>query len=217
MPRRQAERLREAALRHPAAAQGVSYPGWYFRRWHFLPGGYLSGRSVRLYERVIRPLYWAGSEARAVRLITRWLERTGARRVLELAPGPGRLLAELSWRLPGVEFRAVELSPYFVAAARDRARGAHVLHGDARQLEGLAGVFDAVIAAHYVGHLPPGVRGGAFAAATLAARPGGSIVTVEHRWHRWPVPPGVRRMAVRGAGFSRVTFYRREIEEEQQG
>ncbi|GIW17656.1 MAG: hypothetical protein KatS3mg064_0813 [Tepidiforma sp.] len=216
MPADQAERLRDEALRHPAAAEGVSYPDWYFKRWHFLPEGYLSERSTTLYDRVIRPVYWAGSEGRVARLIARWLERTGARRVLELAPGPGRLLARLSERLPGVEFRAVELSPYFVAGTRARRGNAAVVHGDARRLEQVAGVFDAVIETHYVGHLPAEERGLAFAAAVRAARPGGSIVTVEHRWHAWPVPPGVRTAAVRGAGFSRVTFYRRDAGQEAQ-
>ncbi|GIW13021.1 MAG: hypothetical protein KatS3mg062_0460 [Tepidiforma sp.] len=209
MPRRQARMLRGAAARHPAAAADVDYPDWYFKRWHFLPEGYLSERSVAWYDRVIRRVYWAGDEGQAVRVLARWLERSGARRVLETAPGPGRLLAALRQRLPQVEFRGVELSPYFVAASRRRLGEGAVVHGDARELSKVAGVFDAVIGAHYVGHVPPGERGRAFAAMATAARPGGLVITVEHRWHRWPAAEGLRLAGRRGLGFSEIRCYRR--------
>ena len=209
MPGGKAAKLVEAALRHPAAEPGVRYPAWYLRRWHFLPEGYLSDRCVVLYDRVVRPVYWTGGGAREARLMARWLERTGARRVLEVAPGPGRLLASLRSRLPALEFRGIELSPYFVRMARGRLGDGAVAHGDARDLSRAIGVFDAVVAAHYLGHLPPSERGAAFEAMAAAVRPGGSVVTLEHRWHRWPASGWLRLAARRGAGFSELRFYRR--------
>ncbi len=209
MPPAQAAALRAALEQHPAAAEGVEYPGWYFRRWHFLPEGYFSARSVALYERFIRPVYWAGSERRVAELLAGWLRRTGARRVLEVAPGPGMLLAALRARLPDVEFRGIELSPFFVAAAARRLGEGVVAHGDGRDLRRVGRGFDAVIAAHYVGHLPRHVQQAAMAALTDAARPGGSVVMVEHRWHRVRVPGELRPAARRAAGFSTVQFYRR--------
>jgi SAM-dependent methyltransferase len=209
MPRERAAALRSALERHPSAVRGVEYPGWYFRRWHFLPDGYCSARSAALYDRLIRPLYWAGSEGRVVALLARWLERTGARHVLEVGPGPGRLLAALRARLPGIEFRAIELSPYFVATATQRLGEGVVAHGDGRDLRRVSRVFDAVIAAHYVGHLPRHEQQAAIAALAEAARPGGTVVMVEHRWHRLLVPGELRPAARRAAGFSTVQFYRR--------
>jgi len=209
MPRERAAALRSALERHPSAVRGVEYPGWYFRRWHFLPDGYCSARSAALYDRLIRPLYWAGSEGRVVAQLARWLERTGARRVLEVGPGPGRLLAALRARLPGIEFRAIELSPYFVAAATQRLGEGVVVHGDGRDLHRVGMVFDAVIAAHYVGHLPRHEQQAAIAALAGAARPGGTVVMVEHRWHRLRVPGELRPAARHAAGFSTVQFYRR--------
>jgi SAM-dependent methyltransferase len=215
MPTRQQEALKGRLPEHPFADPGVEYPEWYFRRWHFLPEGYLSERGVLLYDRLIRPIYWAGSEGRVVGLVARWLERTGARRVLEVAPGPGRLLAGLRDRLPAVDFRAIELSPYFVALARRRLGDDAVIHGDARDLGRVAGVFDAVIGAHYLGHLPHAERGAAFEALVRVVRPGGSVVTIEHRWHGWPASAETGRapVAQRNAGFTRIQFYRRRAGE----
>jgi SAM-dependent methyltransferase len=209
MPGEQVAALLEQARMHRAADPAVAYPGWYLRRWHFLPEGYLSARSVALYDRVVRRVYWAGSASRAGRVIARWLERTGARRVLEVGPGPGRLVADLRKRLPNVEFRGIDLSPYFVEVARERLGSEAVIHGDARDLSRVAGVFDAVVAAHYVGHLPGAERGAAFAAMAQAVRPGGTVVTIEHRWHRWPETGSLRLAARRGAGFTEMRFYRR--------
>ncbi len=210
MPERQAEALRQAVAGHVHGDGEVAYPAWYFRRWHFLPEGYLSERSVRLYDWLIRPVYWAGSEGRVARLLAAWLRRSGARRVLEVGPGPGRLLARLQRALPGVDLRAVELSPYFVALARERCGSAQVVHGDGRRLERVAGLFDAVIAAHYVGHVPAAEREPALRAMAAATRPGGTVALVDHRWHRWTVPGGLRLRATRGLGFSRLYIYRRE-------
>jgi hypothetical protein len=47
------------------------------------------------------------------------------------------------------------------------------------------------------------------AALVEAARPGGSVIVVEHRWHRPQVPGELRLAARRAAGFSTVQFYRR--------
>lgn len=210
MPERQAAALRQAVARHAHGLAGVEYPAWYFRRWHFLPEGYLSGRSVWLYDRLIRPVYWAGSEGRAARLLGNWLRRTGARRVLEVAPGPGRLLKRLQRALPMVDFRAIELSPYFVAMARERCGSEQIVHGNGLHLEQVAGVFDAVIAAHYVGHAPENERERVLKAMANAARQGGTVALVEHRWHGWDVPRELRLRATRRLGFSTLHIYRRE-------
>ena len=42
------------------------YPHWYLHRWHFLPEGYLSQRSVGIYQRLVPKLYYAGQEARVL-------------------------------------------------------------------------------------------------------------------------------------------------------
>ena len=42
----------------------VSYPDWYLTRWHFLPEGYVSRRSARLYQEYIPALYNQGRDER---------------------------------------------------------------------------------------------------------------------------------------------------------
>lgn len=199
-----------AALRHPAACEGVELPLWYFRRWHFLPEGYLSERSAAWYDRVIRPVYWFGSEGRAARLVAGWLARTGAQRLLEVGAGPGRLLSAVRKRLPGIDARAIDLSPWFVEMARLRLPGGTVEHADLAEYAARGEQFDAVIAAHFLGHMPPDVQPGAAFALSRLVAPGGSLVLIEHRWHRLPGEGmlGQGPMATRGLGFARLLVYR---------
>ncbi|WP_322796421.1 class I SAM-dependent methyltransferase [Tepidiforma sp.] len=214
MPKDVAERTALEAARHPAAAPGVELPAWYFRRWHFLPEGYLSRRSTALYDRLIRPVYWFGSEGRAARLLTAWLARTRAQRVLEVGAGPGRLLAAVLKRLPGIEGHAIDLSPWFVEMARRRLPGGTVEHADLAGYAARGEQFDAVIATHVLGHLPRSEQPAAAAALGQLVAPGGSLLLIEHRWHRLP-PDGMFGQgpkATRGLGFARLLVFRQREE-----
>src|SRR5688572_15506886 len=62
MGQRRARDVAAAARRLARARPEVRFPRWYLRRWHFLPEGYLSDRSVLLYERAVRAFYNAGME-----------------------------------------------------------------------------------------------------------------------------------------------------------
>jgi SAM-dependent methyltransferase len=178
--------LAEAAAAR-AADPSVAYPGWYLQRWHFLPEGYLSTRSVRLYERFISRLYHAGREGAVLARLGALLARRGAGSVLELGCGPGHALLALAEALPTARLAGADLSPFMVEAARTRLAGrAAVDHGGAAAAL-IAARVDAVVALHLLGHMPAREAGRVLQAAREALNPGGSLVLVEHAWHRLPL------------------------------
>jgi SAM-dependent methyltransferase len=184
-PARGAE-LASAAAECPEAAAGVTYPGWYLQRWHFLPEGYLSERGVGLYERIVRPLYTEGQEGTALRAVGRELRRMRATSVAEFGCGPGRGLRAWRAALPEARIAGIDLSPYFAGVAR--GDGVEFVHGDARAAPWGAGEFDAVVACHVLGHVPEAVAREMLAEAARIVRVGGRLLVVDHAWH--PFVPG---------------------------
>jgi ubiquinone/menaquinone biosynthesis C-methylase UbiE len=208
MPVQVARDCTARTLAHPLADPGVIYEPWYLKRWHCLPEGYLSDRSIALYDRVIRRLYAVGRHRALTRRLAEECRDRGVRSLLEVGPGPGLLLSRLARRLPGVDLRAADLSPYCVDSARRRLAGvlfeataieARVVHADARALPWSAGSFDAVVASHVLGHVPAGVASGIADEAARVLRPGGVLLLVEHAWHHVPLsrfaPLNERRLA----------------------
>ncbi len=172
----------EAGLARP-----LSYPSWYMRHRHFLPGGYLSARSAALYERLVTPLYNLPSPAWVRDRVADSVLRTAPRRILELGCGTGALLATLSHHYPDSEVEGVDLSPFLLGQARtalsqkDGATGLH--HADAASFAGDQ-PFDAVVAVHLLGHMPIAHARAVFTNAIANLAPGGVLHVVEHRWHR---------------------------------
>jgi SAM-dependent methyltransferase len=205
MPRMTGVRLASRAAQHPLAAPSVAYESWYLQRWHCLPEGYLSRRSVRLYDRFVVPLYSCGREPAIARLVAEAC--AGASDVLELGCGTGRLLSRLARSLQGARLGGVDLSPFAVEVATARLRHApgvvEVVHGDARSLPWPEASFDVVVASHLLGHLPPAVAAAIVAEARRVLRADGTMVTVEHAWHRVAMP-GFRERSRRGAALGLV-------------
>jgi SAM-dependent methyltransferase len=174
-------------------ARPLSYPSWYMRHRHFLPGGYLSARSAALYERLVAPLYNLPSPAWVRDHVAASVLGTAPRRILELGCGTGALLATLRQHLPGTEMEGVDLSPFLLEQARaalsdDATLGLH--HADAASFAGER-PFDAVVAVHLLGHIPVDHARAVFAnAISNLVAPGGVLHIVEHRWHRpvWGLP-----------------------------
>jgi SAM-dependent methyltransferase len=196
MPLQVARDCTARTLAHPLADPGVSYEPWYLKRWHCLPEGYLSDRSIALYERVIRRLYSVGRGREVAKLLANECSDRRVASLLEIGPGPGVLLSRLAGQLPGVDLRAADLSPFCVDSARRRLSAAlpdadrvedRVVHADARSLPWPSGSFDAVVASHVLGHVPARVASGIAEEAARVLRPGGVLLLVEHAWHHVPL------------------------------
>ena len=95
------------------------------------------------------------------------------RRVLEVGGGPGELSERMQREL-GAEVSFLDISPRMVELARERGVDAQV--GDVQSLPFGDGVFDTVVAAWMLYHVPDIDRGLAEIARVL--RPGGALVAV---------------------------------------
>src|SRR5512141_406121 len=118
-----ARRCIAEALQSPHADPEVLYPRWYLQRWHFLPEGYLSRRSIAAYETLIRRLYNVTREGPILDRLTGYLRAARPEAVLELGCGPGRALERLSQALPGTPLTGVDLSPFMLERAAERIQG----------------------------------------------------------------------------------------------
>ena len=216
MPADVAEGCLRRAYRAPAAVPGIHYPDWYLHRWHGLPEGYLSARSVLLYDRYIRRLYFAMSEQRVHGVVAELLSRSRASSVLEIGCGPGRALAALGRRLQAATLHGVDLSPFMVSAAGRRlaaaAVHASVAHGDARHLGWSDRSFDAVAAMHLFGHVPENAGREMLSEVGRVLRPGGELILVEHRWHSLPMEGWIERERVTSGGAMAVRRFSRADE-----
>jgi len=180
------ERCLAEAAASPMSAQAVGYPRWYLHRWHFLPEGYLSRRSAALYDSVIRRVYNGASESSLHAALARRVRRQAPESVLEVGAGPGNALSVLHDALPSASLTGVDLSPFLLERARERLAGARVdlVHGDATELPWSEPAFDAVVAEHFLGHLPSDAAARAWREAARVLRPGGRLYVLDHAWHR---------------------------------
>lgn len=114
------------------------------------------------------------------------LERLDLRpgqRVLEVGPGPGRLLIPAARRvLPGGEAVGLDIQPGMVERLRERARAAGVANlaavvGDAAAEHFPPGSFDVAYLATVLGEIPD--REGALRRVHAALRPGGALLVTE--------------------------------------
>lgn len=178
------ECLAEAAI-SPMAAHSVDYPRWYLHRWHFLPEGYLSRRSATLYDALIRRVYNVASEGSLHTALVRRIRGHEPGAVLEVGAGPGNALARLRRTFPNARLTGIDLSPFLLERARRRLPGdaVQLVHGDATELPWPERSFDAVVAQHFLGHLPRGTAARAWREAGRVLRPGGRLYVLDHAWH----------------------------------
>jgi SAM-dependent methyltransferase len=178
-----------AARRNPTCAGSIEFPAWYLQRWHFLPEGYFSARSVRLYEFVIGRVYNVGMEQPILDRLTAEVLRERPSTVVELGCGPGNALRALS-RDPSARLAGVDLSPFMVETARTHNPAAELFHADARNCPLEEGTADVVVTMHVLGHVPHEVADEIVVEAARLTGPGGRLITVDHSWHRLPEMAG---------------------------
>jgi SAM-dependent methyltransferase len=212
---RKEQLVAEAALL-PTSDARVTYPSWYLHRWHFLPDGYLSRSSAALYDHVVRRVYYQGLERTVTRAVLDRLEALQPKSLLEVGCGAGRLLSRIAQREAITDIVGIDLSPYLLERAARRLRGRRVrlVHADGMHVPADEGAFDAVIASHYVGHLPATLRSGAVAELVRVVRPGGHVLVLDHRWHPSPASVHVRELphSSRDVGAARLRVLERLVE-----
>jgi ubiquinone/menaquinone biosynthesis C-methylase UbiE len=132
---------------------------------------------VRTYLRRKADPLGAVLHARQVAFLNRILGELAPRRVLELAPGPARLSAELR---PLPFATGMDFSPNMLAEARRRTRAAGLVwefvRGDGFALPFRSASFDLIFSTRFVRRFEPEPRRALYAEIRRVLRPGGHLV-----------------------------------------
>jgi SAM-dependent methyltransferase len=123
--------------------------------------------------RARQSLYEDVSGPKALDVLWQTLVEWGPRHVLEVGGGPGELAERMQGEL-GATVSFIDISPRMVELARERGVDAQL--GDVQELPFEDGVFDTVVAAWMLYHVPDIAKGLAEIARVL--RPGGGLIAV---------------------------------------
>ncbi len=207
-------RLVAAARAAQMANPTIEYPDWYLQRWHFLPEGYLSRRSISGYDRVVRRLYDHGREAVTLRALGREIRAFRPARLVEFGCGTGRGLLAAARYSPSAEVTGVDLSPYMLQATRERLEqrsiSAHLLHADVQAVPIPNASVDAVVAMHVLGHIPGSAAAAALTEGARILAPGGHLVVIDHSWHPRPESTDILSLVREGRlhrGLQRISVF----------
>jgi ubiquinone/menaquinone biosynthesis C-methylase UbiE len=184
LPRVDARRMARQGVEVRAEAERGLYPTYYLQNFHYQTGGWLSRESARLYDTQVEVLF--GGAADAMRRIVlgglvRALLGLDQRRVrlLDLACGNGRFLAQILEALPRLPAVGLDLSPAYLEEAAVRLRPwpqAELVRGQAERAPFADESFDAITCVYLFHELPPRVRQSVAREIARLLKPGGVLV-----------------------------------------
>lgn len=162
-------------------------PRYYLQNFHFQTGGWMSAESARLYDTQVEVLFNGTASAMRRQILAPLAMFVRGRdqrrlRLLDLACGTGRFLAQLADAFPRLAACGVDLSEAYVAEARRHlARRPRVglAVAAAERLPFAAASFDAVTAVFLFHELPPKVRGRVAGEIARVLRPGGRFFLLD--------------------------------------
>jgi ubiquinone/menaquinone biosynthesis C-methylase UbiE len=168
----------------PEAADPRRYPAYFRRNFHWQTDGYLSERSARIYDLSVEFLFMGCADVMRRQVIpplARFArgQRRRPLRILDVGCGTGRTLAQIAAALPGHRYFGVDLSPYYVEAAREKLTHVPEVTLVAENAEALPyrdDYFDAVTSVYLFHELPRRARRRVMAEAARVLRPGGLLV-----------------------------------------
>lgn len=162
------------------------FPAYYRRTFHWQTDGYFSEHSAEVYDLGVELLFRGTADVmrrQVIPPVTRWLRDTGLApqrvRLLDLACGTGRTLRQLATAHPALRYHGVDLSPYYVQAARKLLRDVgEVSLGveNAEQLPYADETFDIATSVYLFHELPRNARRNVIAEAWRVLKPGGLLV-----------------------------------------
>ncbi len=163
------------------------YPDYFLRNFHFQTDGYLSDRSARLYDQQVEVLFFGAADAmrrQALVPLARWLRRhrITESRLLDVACGTGRFLAMVKDNHPRLSALGVDLSPFYLAAARRRLRPwsrLQLVQGLAERLPVADASVDLVTCVYFLHEVPGRIRSEIAREVARVLRPGGRLIVVD--------------------------------------
>jgi ubiquinone/menaquinone biosynthesis C-methylase UbiE len=184
-------RLRSKNFRDlPADADSDRYPAYYKRNFHWQTDGYLSSHSARLYDIGVEWLFLGTADVmrrQVIPPISRWLRernptRGGEARLVDVACGTGRTLKQIAVSHPRLSLFGIDLSPYYVQAARELLAD-HVdasFAADNAERMPLRDESQDIATSVYLFHeLPRDARERVFADMHRVVRPGGLAIVAD--------------------------------------
>lgn len=183
-PRVLARRKKGAYRDLPDEGEARQYPPYFRRTFHWQSDGYLSRHSAELYDVGVEWLFGGMADVmrrQVIPPISRFLRREGiqAPRILDVACGTGRTLSQIHVAHPGARLYGLDLSPYYVRAARDLLNDvddASFVVENAEAMPFKDGFFDVVTSTYLFHELPKNARRNAMAEMVRVLRPGGLLV-----------------------------------------
>lgn len=179
-------RRRAGAWRDIPAVDPARYPPYYRRTFHWQTDGYFSAHSAEVYDLGVELLFRGTADVmrrQVIPPVTRFLaeqEVPAARlRLLDVACGTGRTLRQLATAHPTMRFHGVDLSPYYVQAARRLLADVGEVTLAVENAEALPyadDTFDVVTSVYLFHELPRNARRRVVAELARVLRPGGLLV-----------------------------------------
>jgi len=163
------------------------YPPYFRRNFHWQSDGYLSCRSAELYDLTVELLF-AGTADVMRRQVIPPVSRVvgdGARsdvRLLDVACGTGRTLAQIARAHPRLRLYGLDLSPYYLQVARRvlaDVADVSLVADNAERLPFRSGYFDVVTSVFLFHELPRPARRAVLAEMHRVLRPGGLLVIAD--------------------------------------
>jgi ubiquinone/menaquinone biosynthesis C-methylase UbiE len=163
-------------------APEFSYPNYYHtQNYHGIEGGYLTQTAAITYDPItqyVLPPYEPWVRQGLISEI-----RSQPQRILDLGCGTGSMTIPLKKAFPDAVVTGLDLSPYMLAVAEDRASqsGAKIewVHGTAELTQFETGSFDLVTAALLFHETPPAVAQTILAEGYRLLAPGGEIAILD--------------------------------------
>lgn len=162
------------------------YPAYYRRTFHWQTDGYFSDHSAQVYDLGVELLFRGTADVmrrQVIPPVTRYLRERGLAphrvRLLDVACGTGRVLQQLATTHPQLRYHGVDLSPFYVKAARRRLRDVaevSLLVENAEHLPYVDDHFDVVTSVYLFHELPRNARRNVVREMFRVLRPGGLIV-----------------------------------------
>jgi ubiquinone/menaquinone biosynthesis C-methylase UbiE len=170
--------------------QAERYPRYYARNFHYQTDGYLGHTSAELYDLQVELIFGGTADVMRRRLVppvVRFARAQGygaARpmKLLDVACGTGHLLRMLGKALPEARLFGLDLSPQYIARAREtlpREMEVSLVCDDAEKLPFVDGHFDAATNVYLLHEVPRDVRARVLSEMFRVLRPGGLAVVAD--------------------------------------
>lgn len=156
-----------------------SYPPYYRRTFHWQSDGYLSRRSAALYDVGVEFLFGGTADIMRRQAIPP-LRSAKPKRILDVACGTGRTLAQLRAAFPDAELTGLDLSPYYLEEARSVVgEDVELVQGNAEAMPMEDASVDAIVSVYLFHELPRNARRRVMAEMFRVLRPGGRVVLLD--------------------------------------